>query len=89
MHWLELPIRQLPTESDPLKAALMVPAVLVIGDFLRNSEEARAMRFNHLVALQPHYWHAAGPRCGDTLETGRLIYLMFFAGSRSNKLTHQ
>ena len=36
------------------------------------------MRFNRLVLLQPHYWHTAGPGFGDTLENGRLIYLMFF-----------
>jgi hypothetical protein len=36
------------------------------------------MRFNRLVLLQPHYWHTAGPGFGDSLESGRLIYLMFF-----------
>lgn len=36
------------------------------------------MRFNRLVLLQPHYWHTAGPGFGDTLQNGRLIYLMFF-----------
>ena len=36
------------------------------------------MRFNRLVLLQPQYWHTAGPGFGDTLENGRLIYLMFF-----------
>lgn len=36
------------------------------------------MRFNRLVLLQPHYWHTSGPGFGDTLENGRLIYLMFF-----------
>jgi hypothetical protein len=36
------------------------------------------MRFNRLVLLQPHYWHTAGPGFGDSLENGRLIYLMFF-----------
>jgi hypothetical protein len=36
------------------------------------------MRFNRLVLLQPHYWHTAGAGFGDTLENGRLIYLMFF-----------
>ena len=36
------------------------------------------MRFNRLVLLQPHYWHTAGPGFGDTIENGRLIYLMFF-----------
>ena len=36
------------------------------------------MRFNRLVLLQPHYWHTAGAGFGDSLENGRLIYLMFF-----------
>jgi hypothetical protein len=36
------------------------------------------MRFNRLVLLQPHYWHTAGPGFGDSLENGRLIYLMIF-----------
>jgi hypothetical protein len=36
------------------------------------------MRFNRLVLLQPHYWHTAGPGFGDSLENGRLIYVMFF-----------
>jgi hypothetical protein len=36
------------------------------------------MRFNRLVLLQPHYWHTSGPGFGDSLENGRLIYVMFF-----------
>ena len=32
----------------------------------------------NLVLLQPHYWPTAGPGFGDSLENGRLIYLMFF-----------
>ena len=36
------------------------------------------MRFNRLVLLQPHYWHTSGAGFGDSLENGRLIYLMFF-----------
>ncbi|MBV9528418.1 DUF6445 family protein [Sphingomonas sp.] len=36
------------------------------------------MRFNRLVLLQPQYWHTAGPGFGDSLENGRLVYLMFF-----------
>ena len=37
------------------------------------------MRFNRLVLLRPYLWHTAGPAFGDTLENGRLVYLMFFA----------
>ena len=36
------------------------------------------MRFNRLLLLQPHYWHTSGPGFGDSLENGRLIYVMFF-----------
>jgi hypothetical protein len=36
------------------------------------------MRFNRLILLQPQYWHTAGPGFGDSLENGRLVYLMFF-----------
>jgi hypothetical protein len=36
------------------------------------------MRYNRLVLLQPQYWHTAGPGFGDSLENGRLVYLMFF-----------
>jgi hypothetical protein len=47
------------------------------------------MRFNRLVLLQPQYWHTSGPGFGDSLENGRLVYLMFFLrgpaqGSTSN-----
>ena len=39
-------------------------------------------RFNRLVLIQPHYWHTAGPGFGDSVENGRLIYLMFFKRGR-------
>jgi len=37
------------------------------------------MRFNRLVLLRPWLWHTAGRGFGDSLENGRLVYLMFFA----------
>ena len=40
------------------------------------------MRFNRLVLLRPWLWHTAGPGFGDSLENGRLVYLMFFASAR-------
>lgn len=40
------------------------------------------MRFNRLVLLRPWLWHTAGESFGDTLENGRLVYLMFFASAR-------
>ena len=36
------------------------------------------MAFNRLVLIQPQYWHTAGPGFGETVEDGRLVYLMFF-----------
>ena len=39
------------------------------------------MRFNRLVLLRPWLWHTAGEAFGDSLENGRLIYLMFFASA--------
>jgi hypothetical protein len=36
------------------------------------------MRFNRLVLLQPQYWHTSGHSFGDSVENGRLVYLMFF-----------
>jgi hypothetical protein len=36
------------------------------------------MRFNRLILLRPWLWHTAGPGFGDSLENGRLVYLMFF-----------
>lgn len=39
------------------------------------------MRFNRLVLLRPWLWHTAGENFGDTLENGRLVYLMFFASA--------
>ncbi|HEY0412074.1 MAG TPA: DUF6445 family protein [Allosphingosinicella sp.] len=36
------------------------------------------MRFNRLVLLRPWLWHTAGPGFGDSLQNGRLVFLMFF-----------
>jgi hypothetical protein len=41
------------------------------------------MRFNRLVLLRPWLWHTAGPAFGESLEDGRLVYLMFFASAAS------
>lgn len=41
------------------------------------------MRFNRLVLLRPWLWHTAGEAFGDTMENGRLVYLMFFASART------
>ena len=36
------------------------------------------MRFNRLLLLRPWLWHTAGQAFGDSLDNGRLVYLMFF-----------
>jgi len=43
------------------------------------------MRFNRLVLLRPWLWHTAGESFGNTIENGRLIYLMFFASAHAVK----
>lgn len=40
------------------------------------------MRFNRLLLLRPWLWHTAGENFGDSLENGRLVYLMFFESAR-------
>jgi hypothetical protein len=40
------------------------------------------MRFNRLILLRPWLWHTAGENFGDSMENGRLVYLMFFASAR-------
>ena len=40
------------------------------------------MRFNRLLLLRPWLWHTAGENFGDSLENGRLVYLMFFASAQ-------
>ncbi len=41
------------------------------------------MRFNRLILLRPWLWHTAGPAFGDSMENGRLVYLMFFESVRA------
>ena len=41
------------------------------------------MRFNRLLLLRPWFWHTASPGFGDSLDNGRLVYLMFFASART------
>lgn len=40
------------------------------------------MRFNRLILFKPWQFHNAGPGFGSDRETGRLVYLMFFASAR-------
>jgi hypothetical protein len=35
------------------------------------------------VLLRPWLWHTAGPGFGDSLENGRLVYLMFLDSAAS------
>lgn len=43
------------------------------------------MRYNRLILFSPWMFHNAGPGFGETPETGRLAYLMFFAADRPAK----
>lgn len=43
------------------------------------------MRFNRLLLLRPWLWHTAGENFGDTMENGRLVYLMFFASASAQR----
>ncbi len=45
------------------------------------------MRFNRLVLFNSWLWHTAGPSFGNSLENGRLIYLMFFAPPKTLSVT--
>lgn len=39
------------------------------------------MRFNRLILLRPWLWHTAGEAFGDSLQNGRLVYLLFFSSA--------
>ena len=78
---------RVPMDSESLKAAGYSTYKELQHDILDKDALDRSqwehtmtvpMRFNRLVLLQPHYWHTAGPGFGDSLENGRLIYVMFF-----------
>jgi hypothetical protein len=62
---------------------------IIQKDTLDDSKWERSMtvpmRFNRLVLLRPWLWHTAGPGFGDTLENGRLVYLMFFISAESRR----
>jgi hypothetical protein len=44
------------------------------------------MRYNRLVLIRPWQWHDAGAGFGDSLENGRLVYLMSFRNKEMNDL---
>lgn len=58
---------------------------VVNKDTLRPSQWERSftapMRFNRLILFSPWMFHNSRPGFGDTPETGRLVYLMFFAAA--------
>ena len=78
---------RLPLTTDELAAAGYSSMEELDADILQKDSLDRSkweqtvsvpMRFNRLILLQPHYWHTAGPGFGDSVENGRLVYLMFF-----------
>jgi len=78
---------RVPTDEETLKAAGYssydeVQKQILDGDALDRSKWELAvnvpLRFNRLILIQPHYWHTAGPGFGNSVEDGRLVYVMFF-----------
>jgi hypothetical protein len=65
--------------SEEMHRAIVEKDSLDDGKWERNMSVP--MRFNRLLLLRPWLWHTAGPGFGDTLENGRLVYLMFFASA--------
>ena len=55
---------------------------VVNADTLKSSKWERTftapMRFNRLILFSPWMFHNSGAGFGDSIETGRLVYLMFF-----------
>ncbi|HEU0133461.1 MAG TPA: DUF6445 family protein, partial [Allosphingosinicella sp.] len=45
------------------------------------------MKFNRLVLLRPWLFHTSGPGFGDSIENGRLVYLMFFGRAAGREST--
>ncbi|MFY2764684.1 DUF6445 family protein [Arenimonas sp. MALMAid1274] len=80
-----------PINDDEARAKGYASAKQMIADILERdtSDDSKwemtmriPMRFNRLVLLRPWLWHTAGEAFGDSLENGRLVYLMFFASGR-------
>jgi uncharacterized protein DUF6445 len=78
--------------SDAEAAALGFPSAKSMVDEILDNDglddtkweltQRVPMRFNRLLLLRPWLWHTAGENFGDTLENGRLVYLMFFASAQ-------
>jgi len=88
--------RHIPSHTDrgayndeEARAMGYASAKQMIADVLEDSQDESRwemtmrvpMRFNRLVLLRPWLWHTAGEAFGNTLQDGRLIYLMFFASA--------
>ena len=41
------------------------------------------MRFNRCILFRPWFWHTSGPSFGDSLESARLVQLLFFTLDKS------
>lgn len=89
--------RHIPTNTDrgayndeEARALGYPSAKQMIADVLEDTlDESRweltmrvPMRFNRLVLLRPWLWHTAGESFGNTIEDGRLIFLMFYASAQ-------
>ena len=75
------------TEMDLVKAGYSDPNAVVEDvvnkDTLRTSQWERTMRapmrFNRLILFSPWMFHNSAPGFGKTLDTGRLVCLLFFS----------
>jgi len=78
------------TEPDDLRrlgVSTKDEANKIFNEILLNESKDRSkweqimvvpMRFNRLILFRPWFWHTAGPGFGDSIENGRLVYLLFF-----------
>ena len=40
------------------------------------------MKYNRLLLMRPWLWHTAGPGFGDSFDTGRLVFLLFYLSEK-------
>ena len=82
---------QVPTDVEGLNAIGYSSYPEMRADILGKDSKDRSkweltmtvpMRFNRLVLLRPWLWHTSGPGFGDSIENGRLVYVMFFTLDR-------
>ena len=82
---------QVPTDIEGLNAIGYSSYPEMRADILGKDSKDRSkweltmtvpMRFNRLVLLRPWLWHTSGAGFGDSIENGRLVYVIFFTLER-------